>query len=183
MTVLISRPSQRPRLDWLLSLPLRLRCLCRQTPSVAGEWLSSSPVAGFADICIPFWRLVVTKVHVLQVNTDPANVADLTAAVAAGRTDEDGWQMPKNAAAGDLVIWYAAGRQQFIARGWVEEPPRPVKTGPGPFRGRVAGMRWIKPVDRRKVLEEIGLNGGLQSYQTVKDEVAVAFLQSVGLLD
>lgn len=131
----------------------------------------------------PFWGLVLTKVHVLQVNTDPANVADLTAAVASGRTDEDGWQMPKNAAPGDLVIWYAAGRQQFVARGWVEEPPRPVKTGPGPFRGRVAGMRWIKPVDRRKVFEECGVNGGLQSYQTVKDDVAVAFLQSVGLLE
>jgi len=125
----------------------------------------------------------VTKVHVLQVNTDPANVADLTAAVAAGRTDQDGWQMPKNAASGDLVIWYVAGRQQFIARGWVEAPPRPVKTGPGPFRGHVVGVRGIKPVDRRKVMEECGLNGGIQSYQTVKDEIAVAFLRSAGLLD
>lgn len=125
----------------------------------------------------------MTKVHVLQVNTDPANVADLTAAVAAGRTDEDGWQMPKNAAAGDLVVWYAAGRQQFVARGWVEQPPRSVTSGPGPFRGQVAAMRWIKPVDRRQVMEECGVNGGIQTYQTVKDEVTVAFLRSVGLLD
>jgi hypothetical protein len=135
------------------------------------------------DVRRPLWRLVVTKVHVLQVNTDPANVADLTAAVDAGRTDNDGWQMPKNAATGDLVIWYAAGRQQFIARGWVEAPARPVETGPGPFRGHVVGVRGIKPVGRRKVMEECGLNGGIQSYQTVKDEIAVAFLRSIGQLD
>ena len=91
--------------------------------------------------------------------------------------------MPKNAAAGDLVIWYAAGRQQFIARGWLETPPRHVETGPGPYRGQVVSMRWITPVDRRKVMADCGLNGGIQTYQTVKDEIAVAFLRSVGFLD
>lgn len=56
---------------------------------------------------------------------------------------------------------------------------KPVEAGPRRYRGRIVGMQWIKPVDRRKVMEECGLNGGIQTYQTVKDEVFVAFLRSV----
>ena len=55
------------------------------------------------------------KVRVLQVNTDAENSVELAAAVDAGHTDKDGWQMPRDSASGDLVVWYAAGRQQFVA--------------------------------------------------------------------
>jgi hypothetical protein len=57
------------------------------------------------------------KVRMLQVNTDPKNLRDLNDAVEKGRTNPKGWQMPKNSAPGDLVVWYAAGRQKFAARG------------------------------------------------------------------
>jgi hypothetical protein len=121
------------------------------------------------------------RVHVLQVNQNSENIDELTAGVEAGRTVTD-WQMPKGSAPGDLVIWYAAGRQQYVARGWVEEIPVKVEDGPGPFRGPVAGMQWINPVDRRTVIGDCGFNGGLQSYQTVKDQIAADFLRSLGLL-
>ncbi|MGH3401789.1 MAG: hypothetical protein ACRDRJ_04605 [Streptosporangiaceae bacterium] len=121
------------------------------------------------------------KVHVLQVDQEPGNIAELTAGVNAGRTVDD-WQMPKGALPGDLAIWYAAGRQQFVARGWVETTPVKVEEGHGPYRGRVAGMQWIEPVDRKKVIRDCGFNGGLQNYQTVKDNIAASLLRSLGLL-
>jgi len=40
----------------------------------------------------------------------------------AGRTVDD-WQMPKASKPGDPVIWYAAGRREYIARGWVDAIP------------------------------------------------------------
>jgi hypothetical protein len=120
------------------------------------------------------------KVHVLQVDQDPENVAELAAGVAAGRTVDD-WQMPKGSRPGDLVIWYAAGRQQYIARGWVDAIPTEVRQGPGPYRGAVARMERIEPVDRRKVIRDCGFDGGIQSYQTVADEFVVDFLKSLGL--
>lgn len=42
-------------------------------------------------------------------------------------------------------------------------------------------MEWIEPVDRRKVISDCGLDGGIQSYQTVEDEFVVEFLESLGL--
>lgn len=126
-------------------------------------------------------RMTFIRVHVLQVDQNPENIAELAAGVNAGRTVDD-WQMPKGSMPSDLVIWYAAGRQQFIARGWVEATPVPVEEGPGPYRGQVTGMQWIEPVDRKKVMRDCGFNGGLQSYQTVKDNIAVDFLRSLGLL-
>ena len=80
------------------------------------------------------------------------------------------------------MIWYAAGRQQYIARGRVDAIPTKVKEGPGPYRGPVASMEWIEPVDRRKVIRDCGLDGGVQSYQTVEDKLVLEFLKSLGLL-
>ena len=122
----------------------------------------------------------LVKVHVLQVDQDPENIAELTAGIAAGRTVDD-WQMPKDSKPGDLVIWYAAGRQEYVARGWVDAIPAEVKEGPGPYRGPVVGMEWIEPVDRRKVIRDCRIDGGVESYQTVEDEFAVDFLKSLGL--
>ena len=122
------------------------------------------------------------KVHVLQVNLQPENIKDLTAAVDAGHTDDDGWQMPKGARTGDLAIWYMAGRQEFVARGWVEGIPWKVEHGHGPYRGSVAGVQWIDPVDRTEVIDRCGFDGGRQSYQTVSNGIAANFLRSLGLL-
>jgi hypothetical protein len=58
----------------------------------------------------------LVKVHVLQVDRNPANIAELEDGIAAGRTVDD-WQMPKGAKPGDLVIWYAAGQQRYISPG------------------------------------------------------------------
>jgi hypothetical protein len=78
------------------------------------------------------------------VDRNPENIAELEDGIAAGRTVDD-WQMPKGAKPGDLVIWYAAGQQKYIARGWVDAIPTEVREGPGPYRGPVAGMEWIEP--------------------------------------
>jgi hypothetical protein len=120
------------------------------------------------------------KVHVLQVDQNPENIAELTAGVTVGRT-VDRWQMPKGAKPGDFVIWYAAGRQQYIALGRVDEVPAEVNEGPGPYRGPVAGMCWIEAVDRKKVIRDCGFDGGVESYQTVDDGIVANFLKSVGL--
>ena len=123
----------------------------------------------------------MAKVHILQVDRKPENIAELETGIAASRTVDD-WQMPKGAKPGDLVIWYAAGRQKYIALGWVDAIPTEVKEGPGPYRGPVAGMEPIEPwVDRKKVIAECGINGGVESYQTVDDEFAADFLKSLGL--
>jgi hypothetical protein len=55
--------------------------------------------------------------------------------------------MPKDAAPGDLAVWYAVGRQEYIAWGWVESAPVRVTRGFGPFRGQVAGMQEMEPAD------------------------------------
>jgi hypothetical protein len=89
--------------------------------------------------------------------------------------------MPKGSKPGDVVIWYAAGRQEYIALGWVDAIPRLVKDGPGPYRGTVDRMQWIEPVSRRKVIRDCGLDGGVESYQTVEDGLVADFLKSVGL--
>ena len=126
------------------------------------------------------WESALVKVHVLQVDRNPENIAELEDGIAAGRTVDD-WQMPKGAKPGDLVIWYAAGRQTYVARGWVDAIPGEVREGPGPYRGPVVGMKWIEPVDRRKVITDCRIDGGVESYQTVEDEYAAAFLKSLNL--
>jgi len=65
----------------------------------------------------------VVRVHVLQVDRNGDNVDELNDGIAAGRTVSD-WQMPKGAKPGDLVIWYAAGEQKYMARGRVDASPR-----------------------------------------------------------
>ena len=123
----------------------------------------------------------MVKVHVLQVDRNPENIAELEAGIAAGRTIDD-WQMPRDAKPGDLVIWYAAGRQKYIARGWMDAIPTEVREGPGPYRGPVADMERIEPwVDRKKVITDCGIDGGVESYQTVDDEFAAGFLKSLDL--
>ena len=122
----------------------------------------------------------MVKVHVLQVDRNPANIAELEAGIAAGCTVGD-WQMPKDAKPGDLVIWYAAGHQKYIARGWVDAIPTQVREGPGPYRGPVAGIERIERVDRKKVITDSGIDGGVESYQTVEDEFAAGFLKSLNL--
>jgi hypothetical protein len=122
----------------------------------------------------------LVKVHVLQVDQKPENIAELRAGIAAGRTVDD-WQMPKGSRPGDLVIWYAAGHQKYIARGWVDGIPAEVREGPGPYRGPVAHIERIEPVDRKKVITDCGIDGGIESYQTVDDEYAANFLKSLGL--
>jgi hypothetical protein len=126
-------------------------------------------------------ELTLIKVHVLQVDRKPGNIAELKAGVATGRT-VDNWQMPKDSRPGDFVIWYAAGRQQYIARGRVDAVPTEVREGHGPYRGPVAAMEPIEPpVDRTKVIRDCGFDGGVESYQTVDDGLVVDFLQSLGL--
>src|ERR1700689_946142 len=77
-----------------------------------------------------FLERALAKVHVLQVDRNPENIADLGAGVTAGRTVDD-WQMPMGARPGGLVIWYAAGRQEYVALGWVDDIPVMVTEGPG----------------------------------------------------
>ena len=89
--------------------------------------------------------------------------------------------MPKGSQPGDLVIWYAAGHQKYIARGRVDAIPTEVREGPGPYRGPVVGMDWIELVDRRKVIRDCGIDGGVESYETVGDKFVVDFLNSLGL--
>jgi hypothetical protein len=123
----------------------------------------------------------VVRVHVLQVDRNRENTGELNDGIAAGRTVDD-WQMPKGAKPGDLVIWYAAGQQKYIARGWVDAIPTEVREGPGPYRGPVADLEPIESgVDRRKVIKDCGIDGGVESYQTVEDEFVAEFLKSLGL--
>jgi len=74
-----------------------------------------------------FWN-ALAKVHVLPVDRNPENIAELGAAVTAGRVVDD-WQMPMGARPGGLVIWYAAGRQEYIALGWVDDIPSRITGG------------------------------------------------------
>jgi len=117
---------------------------------------------------------------VLQVDQDPKNIAELESGLAAGRT-VDRWQMPKEAKPRDFVIWYAAGRQQYIALGRVDAIPTEVSEGPGPYRGPVVAMERIEPVDRRKVIGDCGFDGGVESYQTLDDEIVADFLDALNL--
>ena len=80
------------------------------------------------------------------------------------------------------MIWYAAGQYKYIARGWVDAIPAEVRESHGPYRGPVAGIERIEPrVDRKKVITECGIDGGVESYQTVDDEFAEGFLRSLNL--
>jgi hypothetical protein len=122
----------------------------------------------------------LSKVHILQVDQSPENIAELEAGIAVGRTRDD-WQMPKGSQPDDLVIWYASGQQKYIAMGRVHAFPVAVTEGPGPYRGPVAHMERIGPVDRKKVISNCGVDGGVESYQTVNDVSAEGFLKSLGL--
>jgi hypothetical protein len=123
----------------------------------------------------------MVKVHILQVDRNPENIHELKDGIAAGRTIDD-WQMPKGAKPDDLVIWYAAGHQEYMALGWVDAIPAEVREGPGPYRGPVAGIERIEPqVDRKKVITDCGIDGGVESYQTLEDESAPAFLKALNL--
>jgi hypothetical protein len=42
-------------------------------------------------------------------------------------------------------------------------------------------MESIKPVHRRKVIRDCGLDGGVESYQTVDEGLVANFLDSLGL--
>jgi hypothetical protein len=88
---------------------------------------------------------ILANVHVLQVDQNPVDIAELRDGVTAGRTVED-WQMPGGFRPGDLVIWHA-GRQQYIAQGWAEAVPTLVREGPGPIAARLrawngSSRRW-----------------------------------------
>ena len=53
--------------------------------------------------------------------------------------------------------------------------------GVGPYRVPVAGLRELKKVSRREVLDYCGVNGGVESYQTQTGNRALDFLAAVGL--
>lgn len=82
----------------------------------------------------------------LQVDQAPEDIAELTAGVA-GRTVDD-WQMPMGSRPGDIVIWYAAGRKQYIARGRVDDLPTRLGKVPGPIAARLlvwsGSNRWTE---------------------------------------
>jgi hypothetical protein len=121
-------------------------------------------------------------VHILQVNDEAENIDELDRSVRAGHTVED-WQMPKGARPGDLAVWYAAGRHagNYVAWGWIDGVPRRVERGPGPYRGTVGLMRELGKVTRQDVIDYCGVNGGVQSYQTLTGDRALDFLEAVGL--
>lgn len=120
-------------------------------------------------------------VHLLQVDSDPVNLEELEECLKHRHT-VDGWQMPKGAKPGDVAVWYATlPVGAYVAWGWVEEAPHKVDEGHGPYRGPVKGMRSLQPpVSRADVIRACGIDGGVQSYQTVKDR-APAFLEAIGL--
>lgn len=121
-------------------------------------------------------------VHILQVNDQAENLDELDRSVRAGHTVED-WQMPKGARPGDLAVWYASGRHAgvYVAWGWVDGVPHHVEDGPGPYRGTVGAMRELNKVTRQEVIDHCGVNGGVQSYQTLTGDRALDFLEAVGL--
>jgi hypothetical protein len=120
-------------------------------------------------------------VHVLQVDSDPANLDELGDGLKKNHTVDD-WQMPKTAKPGDVAVWYATiPTGAYVAWGWIEDVPHKVDEGHGPFRGPVKGMRSLQPpVSRDDVIRACDIDGGVQSYQTVKDR-APAFLEAIGL--
>jgi len=91
--------------------------------------------------------------------------------------------MPKGARPGDLAVWYASGRHAgvYVAWGWVDGVPRRVEDGPGPYRGTVGWMRNLNRATRQDVVDYCGVNGGVQSYQTLTGDRAFDFLEAVGL--
>jgi hypothetical protein len=122
-------------------------------------------------------------VHILQVNDQKENTDELARSLHIGRTETD-WQMPKGARPGDLAVWYASGRQagKYVAWGWVDGLPHHVEEGPGPYRGTVDRMRELEDeATRQEVIDHCGVNGGVQSYQTLTGARALDFLEAVGL--
>jgi hypothetical protein len=125
-------------------------------------------------------------VHILQVDDkkENENTDELARSVSLGHTETD-WQMPKGARPGDLAVWYASGRNAGVykAWGWVDRLPYRVEQGQshGPYRGTVANMRPLEKATRQDVLDHCGVNGGVQSYQTLTSDRALDFLEAVGL--
>ena len=121
-------------------------------------------------------------VHILQVNDSKENTDELARSVSIKRTETD-WQMPKDARPGDVAVWYASGPHAgiYVAWGWVDGVPYHVEEGPGPYRGTVGGMRQLDEVTRQYVIDHCGVNGGVQSYQTLTRDRALDFLEAVGL--
>jgi hypothetical protein len=122
-------------------------------------------------------------VHILQVNDQKENTDELARCLSLGRTETD-WQMPKGARPGDLAVWYASGRKagNYMAWGWVDGVPYAVEDSPGPYRGTVDRMRKLEnEVTRQEVIDYCGVNGGVQSYQTLTGARALDFLEAVGL--
>ena len=52
---------------------------------------------------------------------------------------------------------------------------------PGPIVARLPAWSGSSLVDRRKVIRDCGIDGGVESYQTVEDEFVVDFLKSLDL--
>jgi hypothetical protein len=122
-------------------------------------------------------------VHILQVDDQKENTDELARSLHMGRTEAD-WQMPKGARPGDLAVWYASGRKagKYVAWGWVDGVPHHVEEGHGPYRGTVGGMRELEEeATRQEVIDYCGVNGGVQSYQTLTGARALDFLEAVGL--
>jgi len=130
--------------------------------------------------------MISVKVCVLKVDNDKANLDELAASVAAGRTVE-GWEMPKHAEPGDLAVWYASDpKQDYVAWGWVAGIPTPGFRGSlRRYTGPVAGMRSIEPLSRIDVAAASGFNRDPNSVvpqpQTVPPRMAGNFLRALGL--
>ena len=125
---------------------------------------------------------MLSLLHVLQVNTNPENLAELADAIETGRCDS--WQMAKGAKAGDIAVWYASGEDaSYVAWRWVNGSP--VKTeegGFGPYRGPVTGVRKLRGVTRQNVKDECDFDGGHQGPQTIREAMTSAFLEAVSLV-
>lgn len=91
------------------------------------------------------------------------NLDELAEVIRRGRTLEGGqggWQMPKHAQLGDLVIWYAASPdQEYRAYGWVSSTPARPAGEHVKYFGPVAGVRSLPaPVPRHVVAAASGFN-------------------------
>jgi hypothetical protein len=117
------------------------------------------------------------KVIVLKVR-HRENLDELDEVIRRRRTLEGGlggWQMPRDAQPGDLVIWYAASPdQEYRAYGWVSGIPHKPASELVKYYGPVAGVRSLAaPVPRQEVAARSGFNekGVGQLAETVRERV------------
>ena len=131
---------------------------------------------------VPRKRMTTVKIHVLKVRHQE-NLDEMEAGISVGHT-VDGWQIPKGAEPGDLVVWYAASPdQKYRAWGWVADTPEPGFRGSSRiYKGPVTGIRAIKPVPRSKVADTCGFNRDTVNplAETVPDDIADDFLRALG---